>query len=275
MTQTSATAQPHAVSHTPHSLAAFDFAFNGTLDPVQVQEIATAAFVGRGENLLLVGGPCTGKTVIAMEVRQQATALGLTSEYLYGCDAYFADGQLVSHGPGFMGSTENQHGLRSALLNCDVLLVDEAERWFESAPAAFMLLLGRRIELGKSNVLTTYSGSWRRLFSPEASLRRRSMMEFDDPAFLLGNKPEQRSEWGLMLARERYLPLPQLLALLGLDFTLPAIPGEQPEAVPSLISQPISAVGHRRGPSPFAKAPVWHMLYTGEKSYLEILRRRG
>lgn len=271
MTQTSATAQPHPVSSNPHSLAAFDFAFNGTLDPAQVQEIATAAFVGRGENLLLVGGPGTGKTVIAMEVREQATALGLSSEYLHGCDAHFADQQLVSSGPGFMGSIDNQHGLRGTLLDCDVLLVDEAERWFESAPAAFVLLLGRRIELGKSNILTSYSGSWRRLFSTEAGLRRRSMMEFDNPAFLLGNKPEQRSEWGLMLARERYMPLPQLLAILGIDFTLPAVDGETPESVPSSISQP----DYQRVRSPFAKAPVWHKLYTGEKSYREVLRRRG
>ena len=39
MTQTSANVQTPEVSSN-HSLAAFDFAFNGTLDPAQVQEIA-------------------------------------------------------------------------------------------------------------------------------------------------------------------------------------------------------------------------------------------
>lgn len=269
MTQTSANAQTPEVSSN-HSLAAFDFAFNGTLDPAQVQEITTAAFIGRGENLLLVGGPATGKTVIAMAVQEKATALGLSSEYLYGCDVHDASWQLIDRGPGYIGSRQSRPGLLEALLNCDVLLVDESERWFASAPATFILLLGRRIELGKSNVLTSYSGSWRRLFTTEESARRHSMIEFDNPAFLLGSKPEERSEWGLMVARERYLPLPQLLAILGLSCTLPAIDGEGPEVS---RSQRLAELEYLRGRSPFAKAPVWHQLYTGEKSYREFLRR--
>lgn len=260
-------------TRSPHSLAAFDFAFNGALDQAQVHEIATAAFVGRGENLLLVGGAGTGKTAIAMEVRQQATAIGLSSEYLHSVSSYFAEDQLVAHGPGFMGSTGNQHGLRENLLDCDVLVVDEAERWMEAAPVAFMLLLGRRIELGKSNILVIPSYGWKRMLGKDASLRRHSMMAFDDPAFLLGNKPEQRSEWGMMLARDRYMPLPQLLAILGIDFTLPAVEGEEPLQSSVQATVPDSLVS-RHVQSPFTKTPVWHTLYTGENSYREILRRR-
>ncbi len=269
MTQTSANAQPHPVSSNPHSLAAFDYAFNGTLDPVQVQEIATAAFVGRGENLLLVGGPGTGKTVIAMEVREQATALGLTSEYLHGCDTHFANEQLIDHGPGYIGSRQGRSGLLDKLLNCDVLVVDDVQRWIEAAPVAFMVLLGRRIELGKANVLVTYSGSLMRLCNKEPAWRSRSDSYFEHPAFLLGTEPEQRSEWGMLMTPGHSLPLSQQLALLGIDFTLPAIDGEQP------VAQSISRVEHYRVRSPFAKTPVWHKLYTGEKSYREILRRRG
>lgn len=271
MTQTSATAQPHPVSSNPHSLANFDYAFNGTLDPAQVQEIATAAFVARGENLLLVGGPGTGKTVIAMEVREQATALGLSSEYLHGCDAHFADLQLIDHGPGYVGSRQARPGLLEKLLNCDVLVVDEAERWLEAVPAAFMVLLGRRIELGKSNVLITYSGSLMRLCSKESAWRSRSDSYFEHPAFLLGGEPEQRSEWGMLMTPGRSLPLSLQLAFLGIDFSVPAIEGEQSEFVKVSIAPP----NYSRVTSPFAKAPVWHKLYTGEKSYREILRRRG
>lgn len=269
MNQTSTSAHPHQGSGNPHRLAAFDFAFNA-LDSAQVHEIATAAFVGRGENLLLVGGAGTGKTVIATEVRQQATALGLSSEYLHSVSSHFAEEQLVAHGPGFMGSTGNQHGLRENLLDCDLLLVDEAERWIEAAPVAFMLLLGRRIELGKSNILVIPSYGWKRMHGKEASLRRHSMMAFDDPAFLLGNKPEQRSEWGMMMVRERYMPLPQMLALLGIDFTMPTVEGEEP-----LQSSVPDSLFSGRHPSPFNKAPVWHSLYTGENSYREVLRRRA
>lgn len=270
MNQTLAIAHAHQLSGNPHALAAFDFAFNGALDSARVHEIAAAAFIGRGENLLLVGGAGTGKTVIAMEVRRQATALGLSSEYLDSASSHWCDDRLVAHGPGFMGSTGNQHGLRENLLNCDVLLVDEAERWMEFSPAAFMLLLGRRIELGKSNVLVIPSYGWKRMFSKDASLRRHSMMEFDNPAFLLGSEPEQRSEWGMMLVRERYMPLPQMLTLLGIDFALPTAEGEQP--LQSVL--PASLVS-RHVPKPFPKAPVWHTLYTGENSYREVLRRRA
>ena len=272
MNQTSAIAfpqQPSGNQHSlPHSLVGFDFAFNGALDPAQVHEIATAAFVGRGENLLLVGGAGTGKTVIATAVREQATTLGLTSEYLSGGYWHFAEDQLVAHGPGFMGSSGNQHGLRRNLLDCDVLVVDEADRWLEAAPAAFMLLLGRRVELGKSNVLVAYTHSWKRLYQKEAILHRRSMMEFDNPAYLLGDG--ERSEWGLMLARDRYMPLPQLLAILGIEFTPPVVEGDEP-----VQSKVPDSVFSGRLPKPFAKAPVWHTLYTGEKSYREVLRRRG
>jgi len=271
MTQTSANAQPHPVSNNPHSLAAFDFAFNGTLDPAQVKEIATAAFVGRGENLLLMGGPGTGKTVIAMEVRERATALGLTSEYLYGAAAHMADGQLIDHGPGFIGSRQSRPGLLEKLLNCDVLVVDEAERWIEAVPAAFMVLLGRRIELGKSNVLTTYSGALMRLCVKAPAWRSRSGSYVEHPAFLLGTEPEQRSEWGMLMTPGYSLPLSLQLAFLGIDFSVPAIEGEQSEFVKVSIAPP----NYSRVTSPFAKAPVWHKLYTGEKSYREILRRRG
>lgn len=272
MTQTSANVQTPEVSSN-HSLAAFDFAFNGTLDPAQVQEITTAAFIGRGENLLLMGGAGTGKTVIATAVREKATALGLSSEYLHSCDVHDASWQLIDRGHGFIGSRQGRPGLLEALLECDVLVVDEAERWLEAIPAAFMVLLGRRIELGKSNVLVTYSGSLMRLCSKEPAWRSRAESYFEHPAFLLGGEPEQRSEWAMLMTHGHSLPLSQQLEILGIDFTVPAIDGEQPVA--QSISHGICSVERRRVRSPFAKAPVWHKLYTGEKSYRDVLRRRG
>lgn len=277
MNQTSAIAQAHQFSGNPHSLAAFDFAFNGALDPAQVHEIATAAFIGRGENLLLVGGAGTGKTVIAMEVRKQASALGLSSEYLVSGYS-FAEDQLVARGPGFLGCTGNQHGLREDLLNCDLLVVDEADRWMQFSQTAFLVLIGRRIELGKSNVLVASTGGWKSLFRRDGTTaRRQSMMPFFapefvlgyDPAFLLGDKVEQ-SEWGMMMVRERYMPLAEVLAILGIDFSLPAVEAE--DSVQSAL--PDSRLS-RRVPKPFVKEPVWHTLYTGENSYREVLRRRA
>lgn len=266
MTQTPSSAQQ--LTATSGFLSDFDFAFNGVLDPLQVQQISTAAFVGRGENLLLVGGCATGKTVIAMEVREQATLLGMTSQYLYSPGPNFANYELTSPGYGYAGGTGVNQGLRQELLDCDVLMVDEVERWLEVAPAAFLTLLGRRIELGKSNILTAHSVRWKRLFSGEGYSYSHRESALDHPAYLLGTKPEQRSEWGMMMVRDRFLSVPYLLSLLGLECTVPGMEGE---AVASLAR----AAQRAEVQSPFARTPVWHKLYTGENSYLEVLRRRA
>lgn len=275
MDQTNAVSHPS--SNNPHCLAAFDFAFNGTLDPAQVQELVSAAFVGRGENLLIIGGCGTGKTVIVMEVRQHATALGMTSEYLSSPSPNFAEDALISPSYGFAGATGDKQGLRQELLDCDVLLVDEVEKWLEAVPVAFLILLGRRIELGKANVLTAMSGRWNRLCG-SAGESRHSMSVFGDaafnhPAFLLGTKPEQRSEWGMMMVHDRFMPVPYLLKALGLEYTVPGMEGDLPAH--SSAARAALRADVRPDPSLFARMPVWHKLYTGEKSYREILRRRA
>ena len=69
----------------------------------------------------------------------------------------------------------------------------------------------------------------------------------------------------------RSLPLVLQLSFLGIDLSVPVIDGAASEFAQVSISQP----DYQRVRSPFAKAPVWHKLYTGEKSYREILRQRG
>lgn len=257
-------AQASSRSRSARDLDAFDFEFNGALDPAQVHEIATAAFVGRGENLLLVGGAGTGKTVIASAVMDEAGKLGLSSQYLSSPCTASAAQMLVSYGAAYIGSTQDRPGLRDELLNCDLLVVDEAERWMEGAPVAFMLLLGRRIELGKTNILVIPSYGWARLFNQERVPQRYAGPGLDSISYLMGSRPEDRSAWGMCLIRAEDLSLPQQMKLLGIDFTLPESAGWETTAVAPI----------ERLRSPFAKAPVWHTLYTGENSYRDVLRRR-
>jgi DNA replication protein DnaC len=55
---------PNQTSNT-NPLSDFDFEFNGTLCPDEVRQLASATFINKGENLLLVGDGGTGKTMLA------------------------------------------------------------------------------------------------------------------------------------------------------------------------------------------------------------------
>ena len=47
------------------TLEEFDFSFQPSLNPKQIQELRALAFVERGENLILLGPPGVGKTHLA------------------------------------------------------------------------------------------------------------------------------------------------------------------------------------------------------------------
>ena len=54
------------------TLAEFDFAAIPTLDPMKVHRLASCEFVGKAENVLLVGGNGTGKTHLATAIAVEA-----------------------------------------------------------------------------------------------------------------------------------------------------------------------------------------------------------
>jgi DNA replication protein DnaC len=58
------------------SLAGFAWDFNKTINRVQIEELATAAFIGRQDNLVIVGQSGVGKSRIIQSVGQAACALG-------------------------------------------------------------------------------------------------------------------------------------------------------------------------------------------------------
>jgi DNA replication protein DnaC len=57
------------------TLAGFDGDFNKTINRVQIEELATAAFIGRQDNLVLVGQSGVGKSRIIQSVGQAAQTL--------------------------------------------------------------------------------------------------------------------------------------------------------------------------------------------------------
>lgn len=258
MTQDSTGTELSAVDR--HSLAAFDFAFNGALDAAQVHELATAAFVGRGENLLLVGGPGTGKTVIADAVHKEAIKRGLTCENLHSAWSDLAGDELIAPGPGYIGFNGEPRGLRRHLLDCDLLIIDEIGSWLHAAPSAVLMLIGRRIELGKSNILLASSLQWNRLQRDEESLKG-DRQNLALPSFRLaypqGKASREHSEWARLMSADGTTDMRRLLATLGIDLNLP-MAAEEPSATKAVQ-------GYE--PSPFARRPVWHTLYTGENSY--------
>lgn len=66
----------------PHTLAGFDWDFNAqTINRVQIEELATAAFIGRQDNLVIVGQSGVGKSRIIQSVGQAACVLGRRVRY--------------------------------------------------------------------------------------------------------------------------------------------------------------------------------------------------
>jgi DNA replication protein DnaC len=58
------------------TLAGFDWDFNPTINRVQVEELATAAFIGRQDNLVIVGQSGVGKSRIIQAVGQAGCVVG-------------------------------------------------------------------------------------------------------------------------------------------------------------------------------------------------------
>jgi DNA replication protein DnaC len=69
------------------TLAGFDWDFNGkTINRVQIEELATAAFVGRHDNLVIVGQSGVGKSRIIQSVGQNACVVGYRVYYTTSAD---------------------------------------------------------------------------------------------------------------------------------------------------------------------------------------------
>jgi DNA replication protein DnaC len=73
--------------HELHTLADFDWDFNAkAINRAQIEELATAAFIGRKDNLVLVGQSGVGKSRIVQSIGQAACVVGYRVRYTTSAD---------------------------------------------------------------------------------------------------------------------------------------------------------------------------------------------
>lgn len=243
----------HQVVTTNH-LNGFDFALNGALDETSTHAIASAAFVDRAENLLLIGGPGTGKTMIARAVEKGARANGKTFDYLDYPDLSPIGNRLFDDGPCYITGTAAGPGLRRDLLDCDLLLVDEAHEWLAMADL-FSTLLRKRTSSGKSTILVITSTGWQSMLANPVN-RKPSCWSSH---FWLA---EEQSDPHWMRFLSRFPEPGDILSALGVVVDKP-----------QLLSLPAAAAAVQDLHS--GRTPVWHVLYTGENSYRLLRKARG
>ena len=68
------------------TLADFDWQFNAAIDRVRIEALAAAEFIGRRENLVLVGQSGVGKSRIIEAIGQHACVLGYRVRYTTSAD---------------------------------------------------------------------------------------------------------------------------------------------------------------------------------------------
>ncbi|MBS1995496.1 MAG: ATP-binding protein [Cyanobacteria bacterium SZAS LIN-2] len=218
----------------------------------EVVDISEAGFMARGENVLFIGGPATGKLLLARASARSAELNGKTVAYLNAPTDAPHDALLEPLFHAGNGWTGGPRVHRKALLESDLLVVDEADRWLEVAPLVTVMLLCMRAEQGRSTILVADSDNWHRMLDEgrfSQALQSDNYSEFEvlsqcgDSEWLRFIK---RSYGALMARRE-------LFASLGLDVIATA---------PHL----------QRAPSRFGRHLGWHVVTVSDHSRLRFFR---
>jgi DNA replication protein DnaC len=95
-------------------LADFDFNFAKTVDKKQIAELASGAFVGRGENVVLLGPPGVGKTHLAIAIGRAVIERGYTVEFITA--TALLSGLQAAHRQGRLADRMTHHGKRKLLI---------------------------------------------------------------------------------------------------------------------------------------------------------------
>lgn len=232
-----------------HNLAASEVV--GANDE-QVNDIGTASFVSRGENVLFIGDPGTGKANMARAIAQAASLLGHSVAQLGTPSSWPHDDLLEPRHHAFTGWDREPRAHRSALLVSDLLVVDEAERWLETAPLVTLMLLCMRAEQGKSTILVADSKTWHTMLDEDRFSRALQADNFNESSLLTELVDSEwlrfiKRSYGALMARR------ELLSSLGLDVIATA---------PHL----------QRSPSRFGRNFGWHVVHTGAVTRLSYMR---
>ncbi len=131
----------------------FDFELNGTISRDQLAGVLSLGFLEKGDNLVIVGGFATGKTSLGHAILEEARAAGRTATYLYDPGVDCNGSEMDQWGAPFADGLSTAPRLRQDIVDCDLLVIDEASGWFRQHPARITAVIALRTQLRRSTVL--------------------------------------------------------------------------------------------------------------------------
>ena len=241
-----------------NTLSAFDFSRNVNLVEAQVVDLVGGDFVRRGENLVLSGNRGTGKSHIANAIHDSVIRQGMSSRKLTDPNPMFAGWELTTPGM-FNPAQPAPSAISSALLDIDLLIVENADHWLTACPMHFIFLLGRRLELGRSNLLIMSS------VDEECNTRltRNHPARVGNNLDVLKIVDDTESMWARYQAFQRIESLSAVFDAFGMDTTSAAY--RQCTGLPPVVNAlPAPALFN-------GNKPVWHLTYTGQDDYRKMV----
>jgi DNA replication protein DnaC len=141
------------------TLESFDFAFQPSIDPKVIRELATGRYVASGENLLLLGPPGVGKSHLAVALGLKACEQGVRTLFTT------AAGLLATLGKAW---SENRLEEKLKLLSQPQLLICDEIGYLpidRHGANLFFQLVSRRYERGAMILTSNQSlGAWGEVF---------------------------------------------------------------------------------------------------------------
>jgi DNA replication protein DnaC len=166
----------------PWTLQSFPFARQPSVNKAQVMTLAGLEFLRRGENVLLIGPPGTGKSGIAVGLLREAC--------LNGYRARFYNAQALLDALYASLADRSTVGLLNQLCRFPLIAIDELG-YLNLKPEqvnAFFRLMDQRYSLGLSTLITTNKlcGAPHNLFNAELKIMQSPLVRGSDLMLFLG-----------------------------------------------------------------------------------------
>jgi DNA replication protein DnaC len=132
------------IAHFPfvRTLEGFEFEAQPSIDPAKIRDLATCRWVANGDNVVLLGPPCVGKTHLEVALGREAVSRGYTVQFTTAMELL---GSLVK------GQQQGSLEMRLAQYSKPKLLIVDELGYLPLEPQAgrlFFQLISRRYEQG-------------------------------------------------------------------------------------------------------------------------------